>query len=1505
MNSYILLRVNNTNYKLDLLGNEKINYNFLISDIKDISKKRTNFSKTISLPGTKNNNDIFNNIFEVTSDSNFNPNKSVNCQLVVDGVPIISGFLKLNKIGFDNLNTVINYDVIIYGGNFNIANSLGDLKLYELDLSDWNHTINAQTIFNSWSGETPYVYPLVDYGKYFTLDNINMQTPPTDMVEYMDLNPWLKVNSVLYKLFNYAGYSIQSNFLSGEFFNSLIFNTGTKLKYTTDELKNDLFRAELTGTQTADVQNPQQLGGSFYLSSVTISDDYTVGYDYGNNYNTSTGQIIFSGNTRGTGLTTSFEIGLKFKNNSFATNQINYVIRLYLYNNGVPIWNNGSYINVNANNIGNTWIFTTPEFTVSRTDVLQFKIDAAANYPAGALQLEAPSYITNNYGVVDDWLLAGETVRINNFINKEVKAIDFVSSIFKTFNLYVEQSSTDPFTYVIEPRNQFYLGGQIKDWTNKLDSSVEIQQTLLSELQSRKFKFTWRADTDYLNKNYTEKYDGDIYGQEELTVDNDFLDFNSELKIEPIFTPLFSRIIPGSTKIVTPIFYDVDGGQIKFRESVPLKLACYKVLNSERYILATNRVAPNSGWAEPFYLMDSYCYAGSIYPSVANPQFNLNFGTPEVTQFLGSAYTQSGLVYPVDNIYTEYWEDTINEITDKNNRLITCSMYLTPADITNLSFRNTIKLKINGNTSYYKLNAIRDYNPLNNEPCKVELIKSENAVPAPKIYRRINRLPDVPTDVGRINLGHNNQLINPFSLAVGNNNIIESPSSVVFGNSNSSKGLNSISIGEYNTASTKSIIIGGSGNTTEGKYSAIIAGRNNTIQSRYTTEDNNIIIGGSDNLIRFRNTDNIIIGSTGSEIRTTGITNSVIIGSNNSVLQNDATNAVILGGENIIAVSANTTYLQRGVITEFYRGELPADSARMVTTDKYGYLQPLTLSGTNGITIQNSGGNIIWSYTGSTGGGSGSGDYWTGSTGFGSIVRNVTFTNNIIAGDNSIITAGKNNYISSDQSIIGSGRYNSVYSIYSAILTGKRNTINSFNKYSSILCGSGNTLAGTYSSILGGKGNTATGNFTSVLNGFNNSIQADAYGSCEHNIIIGGVNNKVYGTNNLVKGTTTIVSGNSNTVLTGNQHKIYAGGVTILSGIYNRDYSLYGYNLIGGGRENHHQLGSNYSTIIHGHYNHSYGTFGTIINGKHNYLFGVNSNDGSLLRLSHSTILNGYRNTTLGKYQTITNGLFNCLTSGATGSTIISLNYFTGTSENTLFTDSIQARSLTGSTTRFVTANNSGTLSAVTLSAQTKSNIKVDNSGDTIYIKSSYPHTGYLSSRSSTNVKRYYNNTLTFVSSFGNVNPGANQIRLFPFVVNRSMQIQEAGVNVTVTATTNGSFALALYNSLPGELLPYQKLLDFGSANTTSTGIKLLTGSTAVTIEPGLYWFGFNTNSSAQFSSPASGLMNLGSTNTITTTTCSLLSAATYSVTFPNILSGISSYQQTAMLFAYHPILLD
>ncbi len=71
--------------KLDLTEDNVLPLTFSVADIRDPSKRNTSFSKTITLPGTKDNNKFFKQIYEVGADDSFNANLKVNAVLYTEG----------------------------------------------------------------------------------------------------------------------------------------------------------------------------------------------------------------------------------------------------------------------------------------------------------------------------------------------------------------------------------------------------------------------------------------------------------------------------------------------------------------------------------------------------------------------------------------------------------------------------------------------------------------------------------------------------------------------------------------------------------------------------------------------------------------------------------------------------------------------------------------------------------------------------------------------------------------------------------------------------------------------------------------------------------------------------------------------------------------------------------------------------------------------------------------------------------------------------------------------------------------------------------------------------------------------------------------------------------------------------------------------------------------------------------------------------------------------------
>jgi hypothetical protein len=128
-----------------------------IADIKNPEQRTSDWSKTVVLPGTKANNVLFGNIFEVDHtvlgngqfSPNFNPNKKADVLVLVDGFEQLRGFIRLIQINVLDSDT-IEYECSLHGQTADLFTTLGNAKLSELNFDEYNHVLNLTNVTNSW-----------------------------------------------------------------------------------------------------------------------------------------------------------------------------------------------------------------------------------------------------------------------------------------------------------------------------------------------------------------------------------------------------------------------------------------------------------------------------------------------------------------------------------------------------------------------------------------------------------------------------------------------------------------------------------------------------------------------------------------------------------------------------------------------------------------------------------------------------------------------------------------------------------------------------------------------------------------------------------------------------------------------------------------------------------------------------------------------------------------------------------------------------------------------------------------------------------------------------------------------------------------------------------------------------------------------------------------------------------------------------------------------------------
>lgn len=661
-------------YYLDVYEDFPYSLNYNIADVREPDKRNSSFSKTIKLPGTKTNNNLFDHIYEIDMYGNYNPNLRVEAIVYVDFLPVFVGNMQILRINRDY--DMIEYEVAIYGNVGDLFQKIGDKLLTDLNLNIYGNSGNYAAIVSSWSTPTEVFYPLLNNGRQqFQITNPAFSS--------QQVAPAILASTIFENILLSAGYTIDNP--------TLLYNTTKLNKLYVPTLKDWRRRALVKYTirgyypkpspgeanlGTLHVKIERAKDGTIEYSpalytlsfvEVTITGSYEAELDAGDLVS-----LVFipnAGNTAGDLIirdASTFDI---------------YLLDTDMYYNlegNVEAYRNGDYTDITAGiNTVTVRINAETSDPENRFNTSTYKY----NCPSKLLQ----GYLPDNY-----------------------KQRDFVLGIIRMFNIYLEPKKDDPTKLIMLPRDVYYAGGSVVNWTYKIDNGSTIEEIPMGELDWKEYLLTWKKDSDYYNKDYTDR-NNEIYGQRLITVENDFL--TNRKTVEIPFAPM---PITGSTlhRLSLPacIKENVDTDTNQFNGV--LRLIYY---DSSQLISASG-----------FFYLDgvqhyNYPFAGHLTGTDQAPIFDWNFAAPRELYYRND----SPELYPFEsNLYTAYWKNFLTEISDRYSKLVVMLANLTSEDVRELDFRN--KVFING--TYYRLNKVIDYSPIGNKLTKIELLRIDSAV---------------------------------------------------------------------------------------------------------------------------------------------------------------------------------------------------------------------------------------------------------------------------------------------------------------------------------------------------------------------------------------------------------------------------------------------------------------------------------------------------------------------------------------------------------------------------------------------------------------------------------------------------------------------------------------------------------------------------------------------------------------------------------------------------------
>jgi hypothetical protein len=163
MNVQILTKVAGNDEYIELFGNETLSLDVSFAEIQDITKKNSAFTKDFGVPGTNQNNYIFNYFFDFNQvPLDWVPTQKFEASILYNGYIILSGYIRLNSVTIDR--EVKTYNITFYNGVGDVAANIGDKFMNQLDTSSINHPISEEMI--TYSQLDPNLFDLVDGNNY-------------------------------------------------------------------------------------------------------------------------------------------------------------------------------------------------------------------------------------------------------------------------------------------------------------------------------------------------------------------------------------------------------------------------------------------------------------------------------------------------------------------------------------------------------------------------------------------------------------------------------------------------------------------------------------------------------------------------------------------------------------------------------------------------------------------------------------------------------------------------------------------------------------------------------------------------------------------------------------------------------------------------------------------------------------------------------------------------------------------------------------------------------------------------------------------------------------------------------------------------------------------------------------------------------------------------------------------------------------------------------------------
>ena len=645
---------------LDMFGDESLMIKQMVKDLNDPKKLFTSLSRSFNLPASKKNNKIFKHYYNIDIVNGLDSRELIPCKLLLNNVTYDVGNLSIEGVKMSG-GKPMSYKVRYVGKLSELSRKIGQDKLSNLDfLSETITSFNPASEFGSNTTDN-VVFPLASRSDRMLYNSVtkDINTEGAKNIAYIDstsisdnkygiieqdLVPALKVGSILDKISSTYGISFSGAFSQSYITELYLWLHKTDKERTGD--KNSAIATPFTSVSLPDFQIMQVRTDNLFFSQSAIAQEQGV-------------------------IVTEIRITPTFTGDA----------EVFIKKDGVTV------------QTVNTSGATSGIFAMSTHGVITFEAESSQSVTI-SLDIQLEQYGTNfnntRIGSMDSSISIGSagTFKVSDNL-PNMKVIDFLSSLFKMFNIVAEVD--DALDIKGTHFDAFMNRGELKNVSEYVDiDNYNVDRPNL--YSAMRFKF---ADPKTAMELGYEKVNGKQYGELEYELTGQT---GVKLSGKEYVLDLKNQRIP--LEPLSDLDDDSSSGVI-YTQFADLKGAEQQLSPMFTYISQVSSGAPLSfDTGGSVSQIVNYLMASNVHNS---GKVGLYFGD-ELNEY-DYTNSQSGL-----GLFSNFYKGLTAMMFDEDKRSVVFNSQIPTSIIGKMSLSDTLII----NNSFYNINSI-DTNYLSGE----------------------------------------------------------------------------------------------------------------------------------------------------------------------------------------------------------------------------------------------------------------------------------------------------------------------------------------------------------------------------------------------------------------------------------------------------------------------------------------------------------------------------------------------------------------------------------------------------------------------------------------------------------------------------------------------------------------------------------------------------------------------------------------------------------------------